>query len=26
MPTTIALTLYGRATDSQPIEAKFARR
>ena len=25
-PTTIALTLYGRAADSQPVEVKFARR
>jgi hypothetical protein len=25
-PATIALTLYGRAADSQPVEVKFARR
>jgi len=25
-PATIALTLYGRAADSQPLEVKFARR
>ena len=25
-PATIALTLYGRAADSQPVEVAFARR
>ena len=25
-PATIALTLYGRAADSKPVEVKFARR
>jgi hypothetical protein len=25
-PATIALTLYARAADSQPVEVKFARR
>jgi len=25
-PATIALTLYGRAADAQPVEIKFARR
>jgi hypothetical protein len=25
-PATVALTLYGRAADAQPVEVKFARR
>jgi hypothetical protein len=26
VPATVALTLYGRAADAQPVEVKFARR